>query len=42
MLNTVLFIVIALIALYAGYFFRRYIAEKKIKDAEAQAKQILE
>ncbi|MDD2751668.1 MAG: ribonuclease Y [Candidatus Omnitrophica bacterium] len=42
MLNIIIFIVIALIALGCGYLFRRYIAEKKVQDAETQAKQILE
>src|SRR4030042_7037957 len=43
MLNILIFTVIALIAGYLlGYFFRRYIAERKIQDAEAKAKHILE
>ncbi|MDD5596076.1 MAG: ribonuclease Y [Candidatus Omnitrophica bacterium] len=42
MLNIIIFIVIALIALACGYFFRKYVAEKKVQDAETQAKQILE
>jgi len=42
MLNIIIFIAIALVSLCAGYIFRRYIAEKKIQDAETQAKQILE
>ena len=28
------------VAAFAGYFFRRYVAEKKVQDAEAKAKQI--
>jgi len=42
MLNIVIFFGIALIAAYAGYFFRKYIAEKKIQVAETQAQHILE
>ena len=42
MLNIIIFIAIALVSTYAGYIIRRYIAERKIKDAETQAKQILE
>ncbi|MDD4980423.1 MAG: ribonuclease Y [Candidatus Omnitrophica bacterium] len=42
MLNIIIFIAIALISVGLGYFFRRYVAEKKIQDAEARAKQILE
>jgi len=33
---------IALVSTYVGYILRRYIAEKKIQDAETKAKQILE
>jgi ribonuclease Y len=33
---------IALLALAAGYFLRKHIAEKKIQDAETQAQHILE
>ena len=42
MLNIAIFAVIALIAVFAGYFFRKYVAEKKIEDAETKAKHILE
>ncbi|MCK9603276.1 MAG: ribonuclease Y [Candidatus Omnitrophica bacterium] len=42
MLNIIIFIAIALASTFIGYFFRRYIAEKKIQDAETQAKHILE
>ena len=42
MLNIIIFIAIALVSTYVGYILRRYIAEKKIQDAETQAKQILE
>ncbi|MDD4899988.1 MAG: ribonuclease Y [Candidatus Omnitrophica bacterium] len=42
MLSIIISIVVALIALGVGYLFRRYIAEKKVQDAETQAKQILE
>lgn len=41
-LNVVVFIVIAIAALYSGYFLRRYVAEKKLKNAEAEAEHILE
>jgi ribonuclease Y len=42
MLNIFIFIAIALIAGYLGYFFRRYVAERKIQDAETKVKLILE
>jgi len=42
MLNIILFIAIALVFAYVGYFSRRVIAEKKVKDAETKAKEILE
>ncbi|MCM8800233.1 MAG: Rnase Y domain-containing protein, partial [Candidatus Omnitrophica bacterium] len=42
MLSVVFFIVISGCFLYLGYFLRRYVAEKKIKDAETQAKLIIE
>jgi ribonuclease Y len=42
MLNIILFILIACVCTYLGYFLRRYVAGRKIKDAEAQAKQIIE
>jgi ribonuclease Y len=42
LINIIIFIGIALIAAYAGYFFRKYIAEKKIQVAETQAQHILE
>ena len=42
MLNLLIFIGIALIALYLGYFLRKYLAEKKIQTAELQAQHILE
>lgn len=42
MLNIIIFGAIALIATYLGYLLRKYLAEKKIKNAEAQAQQILE
>jgi len=42
MLNLIIFISIALAAAIAGFAFRKYIAEKKIQDAETQAKQIIE
>ena len=42
MLNIIIFFAIALISTYVGYILRRYVAEKKIQDAETQAKHILE
>ena len=42
MLNIFIFIATALIAAYLGYFFRRYVAERKIQDAETKVKLILE
>lgn len=42
MLTTILLITAAVVSLGVGYFLRRYIAEKKIQDAEARAKFILE
>ncbi len=42
MLNIIIFLAIALIATYAGYFLRKHLAEKKIQTAEAQAQHILE
>ncbi len=41
-LNIAMFIVVAIIAVYSGYFLRKYIAEKKLKSAEAEAEHILE
>lgn len=40
--NIVILIVIAIAALYSGYFLRKYVAEKKLKSAEAEAEHILE
>ena len=42
MLNIIIFIAIALVSTYAGYILRRYVAERKMQDAETKAKQILE
>ena len=42
MFNALVLILTALASVSAGYFFRRYVAEKKIQDAEAKAKHILE
>ena len=42
MLTTTLFIITAIIGLGCGYVFRRYVAEKKVQDAEAKAKFILD
>ena len=41
-LNIAVPIFVGLVAVYCGYFLRRYIAEKKIKNAELQAEHILE
>jgi len=42
MLNIAVLIATALIAVFGGYFFRKYVAEKKIEDAETKARHILE
>ena len=42
MLSIIIIIATALISAYLGYLLRRYVAEKKIQDAELQAKVILE
>jgi len=42
MFNIIIFIGIALIATPLGYFLRKYLAEKKIQNAEIQAQHILE
>lgn len=42
MLIAIFFGIALIIAVYAGYFFRKYIAEKKIQVAETQAQHILE
>ena len=42
MLNIVIFLGVALIATFTGYFLRKHIAEKKIQVAEMQAQHILE
>jgi len=42
MLNLIIFMGIALVALSAGYLLRKYLAEKKIQKAEVQAQHILE
>jgi ribonuclease Y len=42
MLNIILLIVIAAVCLSGGYFLRKYLAERKIQDAEAKARFILE
>ncbi len=41
-LNIVVPIFVGLVAVYCGYFLRRYVAEKRIKNAELQAEHILE
>ncbi|MDD5282013.1 MAG: ribonuclease Y [Candidatus Omnitrophica bacterium] len=41
-LNIVIIIFIALVATYSGYSLRKYVAEKKLKSAEAEAEHILE
>jgi len=42
MLTPILLIIVAIISLTAGYFLRKYLAEKKIQDAESKAQFILE
>jgi len=42
MFNIIIFIAIALICTCLGYLLRRYVAERKIQDAESKAKYILE
>ena len=42
MLNVILFIVIAFVFTYIGYLFRKLLAERKVKNAEIKAKEILE
>ena len=42
MLNIIIFAVIALVSLSLGYVLRKYVAERKIQDAETKAKYILE
>jgi ribonuclease Y len=42
MLNIIIFTVIALVSLSLGYVLRKYVAERKIQDAETKAKYILE
>jgi ribonuclease Y len=42
MFNIILLIITAIICLIGGYLLRRYFAEKKIQDAEAKAKFILD
>lgn len=42
MLNIILLIVTAILCLIGGFFLRRYIAERKIQDAEGRAKFILD
>jgi len=42
MWNIVMFAVIASVALCMGYLLRRYVAEKKLHDAETEARHILE
>ena len=41
-LNIVVPMFVALVAVYCGYFLRKYIAEKRVKSAELQAEHILE
>jgi ribonuclease Y len=41
-LNILVFIFTALACGYGGYFLRKYVAEKKLKSAEAEAEHILE
>jgi len=42
MLNIVILLISSLIALCAGYYIRKYLAEKKLEDAETRAHHILE
>ncbi len=42
MLNIILLVVFVLSAAWVGYFIRRYVAERKLQDAETKVKQILE
>ncbi len=42
MLTAILLIITAVVCLCGGYFLRRYLAEKKVQDAEAQARFIIE
>ena len=42
MIVIIICIVIALVASYAGYAMRRYVAERKIQDAEEKVKHILD
>ena len=42
MVNIIIFIVVAVAAVFAGYLFRRHVAEKKIQDAETKAHHIFE
>ncbi len=42
MLNIITYLVIALVAACLGYLVRRYVAEKKVQDAETKAKNIME
>ncbi len=42
MINIIIFAVIGCVSAYLGYFLRKYLAEKKIQDAETQAQHILE
>jgi len=42
MLNIIVLVVSVLLATYVGYFLRRFIAERKVQDAETRAKFILE
>jgi len=42
MLNIIIFTVISLVSLSLGYVLRKYVAERKIQDAETKARHILE
>ena len=41
-MQIIIFMGIALVAVCLGYFLRKYLAEKKIQNAETQAQYILE
>ena len=42
MLNIIIFSALSLLAMLLGYFLRRYLAERKLQNAEKQAEYILE
>jgi ribonuclease Y len=42
MLNIIIFVLIALFSISVGYVLRKYVAERKIQDAETKARHILD